>query len=292
MPRVELSNPDKLLFPDDGITKADLAEHYERVAGAMLPHLRQRPLSLQVYPGGIKRPGHFLKQIPDYFPDWIDRAELPKHGGTVCHMVATDAASLRMLAQHNAITPHVPTARVDRPDRPDRVIVDFDPEGADDWAVILRAAQRAGEVLRDAGLEPFAMTTGSRGLHVAAPLRRELDYPGVLEMARALAEILVEEMPDALTVKFKKDQREGCVYVDYLRNRKAHTAVAPYAVRAKAGAPVATPVAWDEVGTLEGSRAWTLRTIAERVARDPWAEFSAAAASPRSAARRLAAAAG
>jgi bifunctional non-homologous end joining protein LigD len=292
VPRVDLTHPDKVLFPDDGISKADLAEHYARVADVMLPHVRARPLSLQVYPGGIRRPGHFLKQIPDYFPDWIDRVELPKHGGTVCHMVANSADALRMLAQHNAITPHVPTARVDRPDRPDRLIVDFDPEGADDWATIVAAAKRAGELLRDAGLEPFAMTTGSRGLHVAAPLRREADYPDVLELAKALAAVLVDEAPDALTIKFKKEQREGRVYVDYLRNRKAHTAVAPYAVRARAGAPVATPLAWDEIETVDGPRAWTLRTIAERVARDPWADFSAAAASPRSAARRLAAAAG
>ena len=293
MPEVVLSHPDKVLFPDDGITKADLAAHYETVAPAMLPHLHQRPLSLQVYPGGIARPGHFLKQIPDYFPAWIDRVELPKRGGSVCHMVAESVDALRMLAQHNAITPHVPTARADRPDRPDRLIVDFDPEGGeDDWDIVVSAALAAAERLRDAGLEPFAMTTGSRGLHVAAPLRRESDYPDVLEMAKNLALALVADEPDALTVKFKKEQREGRVYVDYLRNRKAHTAVAPYAVRARAGAPVATPVAWDELDGLSGSRAWTLRTIAQRVARDPWAGFSAAAASPRSAARRLAAAAG
>ncbi len=290
MPHVELTNPGKVLFPGDGITKADLAAHYERVADVMLPHLRERPLSLQVYPGGIKAPGHFLKQIPDYFPGWVERVELPKRGGTVCHMVATRSESLRMLAQHNAITPHVPTARIDRPERPDRIIVDFDPEGGDDdWPTIVRAARAAGELLRDAGLEPFAMTTGSRGLHVAAPLRREADYEDVIAMAKTLAALLVDAAPDELTIKFKKEQREGRVYVDYLRNRRAHTAVAPYAVRAQPGAPVATPLAWDELASVPGSRAWTLSTIAERVERDPWAGFSAAAASPRSAARRLAA---
>ncbi|MEA2290906.1 MAG: bifunctional non-ous end joining protein LigD [Solirubrobacteraceae bacterium] len=288
MPDVRLSHPDKVLFPDDGLTKADLAGHYERVAERMLPHLRDRPLSLQVYPGGIGKRGHFLKQIPDYFPDWIQRAELPKHGGTVTHMVAQDADALRMLAQHNAITPHVPTARIDRPDRPDRVILDFDPEGEDDWEVILAGARAAAERLRDAGLEPFAMVTGSRGLHVVAPLRREADYPDVLEMAKDLAAALVADAPDALTVKFKKEQREGRVYVDYLRNRKAHTAVAPYAVRAKPRAPVATPVTWEELGGVTSQR-WTLRDMAERLSEaDPWAAFSSAAASPRSAARKLA----
>jgi bifunctional non-homologous end joining protein LigD len=286
MPEVRLTHPDKELFP--GITKADLAEHYALVADVMLPHLRDRPLSLQVYPGGIKRPGHFLKQVPDYFPDWIGRVELPKRGGTVTHAVVDSADGLRMLVQHNAITPHVPTARVDKPDRPDRMILDFDPEGEDDWDAIVAGARAAAERLRDAGLEPFAMTTGSRGLHVVAPLRRESDYPDVLEMAKALASSLVDDAPDALTVKFKKEQREGRVYVDYLRNRKAHTAVAPYAVRAREGAPVATPIAWAELGEVTPRR-WTLRGFAERLAEgDPWSEFSAAAASPRSAARRLA----
>lgn len=292
MPEVKLSHPDKVLFPDDGITKAELAEHYERVADVMLPHVRDRPLSLQVYPGGIARPGHFLKNIPDYFPDWMGRIELPKHGGTVVHPMVRDAAGLRMLVQHNSITPHVPTARVDRLERPDRLIMDFDPEG-DDWPIVVAAARAAGERLRAAGLEPFAMTTGSRGLHVVAPLRRELDYPDVLEMAKALGRALVADAPGDLTQKFKKEQREGRVFVDHLRNRMAHTAVAPWATRAREGAPVAMPLHWEELSDPGlHPRGWTLRTVAERVrAGDPWASFSSAAASPQSAAKRLRAAA-
>lgn len=289
MPEVKLTHPDKVLFPDDGITKADLADHYARVADVMLPHVRERPLSLQVFPGGIGKGGHFLKQVPDYFPDWIERAELPKHGGTVTHMVPTNADSLRMLAQHNAITPHVPTARIGKPDRPDRLILDFDPEGEDDWGAIVAAARSARTRLRDAGLEVFVMTTGSRGLHVVAPIRRELDYPDVLAAAKALAAALVEEAPDALTTAFKKEQRDGKVFVDTLRNRKAHTSVAPWAVRARAGAPVAMPLREDELSEDVGPRAWALRDVAGRLRDgDPWEGFSAAAASPRSAARKLA----
>src|SRR5436190_23030177 len=114
MPDVKLSSASKVLFPADGLTKGDLADHYARVADVMLPHVRQRPLSLQVFPGGLARPGHFLKQIPDYFPDWVDRAEMPKRGGTVTHIVANHADTLRMIAQHHAITPHIPTARIHR----------------------------------------------------------------------------------------------------------------------------------------------------------------------------------
>jgi bifunctional non-homologous end joining protein LigD len=281
MPAVKLSSPDKVLFPADGITKADLAAYYAAVAEPMLRHGAERPLSLQVYPAGIKRQGHFLKQIPDYFPDWIKRVELPKHGGTVTHMVATTADDLRMLAQHNAITPHAPTARVDRLERPDRMIIDFDPpDDAERWQDIVAAARFAADFLSDAGREPFVMTTGSRGLHVATPLRRTREYPAVLEMAKELARAAVEEFPDALTLKFKKEQRERKIYVDCLRNRMAHTAVIPYGVRAKDGAPVATPITLAELDDpdLTPTR-WTLRTIPERLETvgDPWEDMRSAA---------------
>ncbi|MGI8624770.1 MAG: non-homologous end-joining DNA ligase [Solirubrobacteraceae bacterium] len=294
MSRVELTHPDKVLFADPGVTKAELAAYYETVAPVLLEHVQDRPLSLQVFPGGVGRGGHFLKQIPGYFPAWVARAELPKRGGTVTHVVARDADTLRMLVQHNAITPHVPTARLDRPDRPDRLVIDFDPPGEDRWPDVVDGARRCGHLLREAGLEPFATTTGSRGLHVVAPLRREAAYPAVLAMARDLAGAVVAARPDAFTTAFLKDEREGRVFVDVLRNRPAQTVVAPYGVRALDGAPVATPLAWAELDDAAlRPRGWTLRTIPERLGRtgDPWARISAAAASPRSAARRLAAAA-
>ena len=277
MPAVKFTSPDKVLFPDDGITKGELADYYAAVAEPLLRHGAHRPLSLQVYPGGIHKKGHFLKQIPDYFPDWVERIELPKHGGTVTHMVATTADSLRQMSQHNAITPHAPTARVDRMDRPDRMIVDFDPpDDAERWADIVAGAKFACEWLRDAGREPFVMTTGSRGLHVVTPLRRTREYPAVLAWSKELAEAAVEQFPDALTLKFKKEQREGRIYVDCLRNRMAHTAVLPYGVRAKPGAPVATPITLEELDdpSLTPTK-WTLRTIPQRLAEvgDPWADM-------------------
>ena len=291
MARAALTNPGKLLFPAHGITKADLAAYYETVAPALLPHVRDRPLTLQVFPGGIGARGHFLKNAPEYFPDWVRRVQLPKRdGGTVTHVVARDAATLRMLAQHNAVTLHVPTARGDRPDRPDRLIVDLDPSGDNDWGAVVAGAQRLRKLMADAGLEPFAMTTGSRGLHVVAPLRRELSSGAVLDMSGALAAALVAEQPDRFTTKFLKDDREGRLFVDVLRNRPAQTAVAPYSVRARPGAPVATPIAWEELDGLSSARAWTLRTIPERLAAggDRWAAIRSAARSPRAAARRLA----
>jgi bifunctional non-homologous end joining protein LigD len=278
---------------DEELTKAGLAEYYASVANVLLPHVRDRPLSLQVFPGGIRRPGHFMKNVPSYFPPWVQRIELPKRGGTVTHVLATEPDTLRMLVQHNAITLHVPTARIDRPDRPDRLVVDFDPSGEDQWDDVVRGAELAAPVLRDAGLEPFLMTTGSRGVHVVAPLRRELGYDDVTAMARALAHAVVDADPDRFTTEFSKEDRDGRVFVDVLRNRPAQTVVAPYSVRAKPGAPVATPIAWEELGST-GPQTWTVRTVGERLAAggDPWAGIADAAVSPRPAARRLARVAG
>ena len=293
MREVTLSHPGKVLLPPD-VTKAALAGYHEQVAPAMLPHLRDRPLSLQVFPGGVTRPGHFMKNVPDYFPAWVKRVELPKRGGTVTHVLADRPETLRLLTQHNAVTLHVPTARIDRPDRPDRFIVDFDPSGGDeDFPHVLEGARLARGLLEDAGLTAFAMLTGSRGVHVVAPLRRESEYGDVLDLGRSLAAAIVRADPEVFTTEFLKRERASRVFVDVLRNRPAQTAVAPYSVRARPGAPVATPVRWEELDGLTDPRPWTVHSIPERLAEhgDPWAEIGAAAASPRSAARRLAAAA-
>jgi bifunctional non-homologous end joining protein LigD len=286
---VELSHPDKLLFPADGVTKADLAAHYETVAEVMLPHVRDRPVSMQVFPGGIERPGHFMKQAPDYFPEWARRVTVPKKGGEVTHVVADDPQTLRLLANHNCITPHVFTSRADRLNRPDRLVVDLDPS-QDDFARVREAARMVGGMFRDVGLEPFAMVTGSRGIHVVAPIRRELDFPDVFALSKAIAEAAVERSPDRLTLAFYKEKRDDRIFVDVLRNRWAQTVVPPYAVRPRPGAPVAVPIAWDELDDDSlAPNGWTVRTIGERLGRlgDPWADIADAAASPRGARRRL-----
>ena len=289
MPEVRLSSPDKALFGDGGPTKADLAAHFERAAPAMLPHLRDRPLSVQVFPGGIGRQGYFMKQVPQYFPRWVRRATVPKRGGEVTHVVATQPATLRLLAQHNALTIHVPTSRLDRRERPDRLIVDLDPPDDRRWADVVAGARIVADLMRGAGLEPFAMATGSRGLHVVAPQRRELEYPAVFALSKDLAARVVQAWPEGLTTEFHKVERDERVFVDVLRNRWAQTVVAPYSPRARPGAPVAVPLRWDEVETA-GPRPFTIATVGERLRRegDPWGSIASAAASPRAAARRLA----
>lgn len=287
---VELSNPDKVLIPEAGLTKAGLAAHYERVAPYLLPHIRERPLSFQVHPAGIARPGHFLKQAPDYFPDWVHRFTVPKKGGMVDHVIADDVDTLVLLANHNAITPHMFTSRTAHITRPDRLVVDLDPESIDDFARVRASARLVGEIMRGAGLEPFAMATGSTGLHVWTPIEPELEFPEALALAKRIAEVAVDARPDVLTTAFHKADRGGRIFVDVLRNRWAQTVVPPYAVRTKPEASVAVPLRWDELGSSRLSpRRWTVANINRRLGRvgDPWEEIGAAAASPRAALARL-----
>ena len=281
---VRITHPDKVLFPD-GITKADLAEYYRDVAGAMLPHVRDRPVSMQRFNGGITRPGFFHKDIPKGAPEWVPTVEVPKKGGTVRHVLANETATLVWLANQNCITPHVSTARADRLDRPDRIVWDLDPSG-DDFDLVRRTAIDLGALLREAGTEPHAMVTGSRGIHVVVAVRRRYAYGAVRDAALAIAQTLVERSPADLTTEFYKEKREGRLFVDVNRNGRAQTAVPPYAVRPRPGAPVATPLRWEELDDRGlAPDAWTIRTVRERLERDgdPWAGIArAAGALPRS----------
>jgi bifunctional non-homologous end joining protein LigD len=263
---VEITHPERELFKRPTITKLDLASHYQAVAAAMLPHVRGRPLALQAYPHGIDGPGFYLKSIPAHFPDWIARATVPKQGGTVTHVVAENAATLVYLAGQNVITLHAWLSRADQPQKPDRLIVDLDPSPGIGFAAVRAAAREAGARLRDAGLVPHAMVTGSRGVHVVCPLVREPSFSEVHQYARSLAEAMVADDPKHLTLEWHRADRGARIYLDVNRINYAQHAVAPYAVRAKPRAPVAMPIEWDELSDpqLKPGR-WTVRTAAERV---------------------------
>ena len=267
---ITVTNSDRVVFPDDGVTKGEIVEHYRRVASVMLPHVRGRPVMLQ-RTVDIRRPAIYQKAIPSHFPAWIDRVTVPKVGGTVTHVVCDDAASLVYIANQGSLTPHVWLSRMDHVDRPDRMIIDLDPGsgGTDDARFAAHAARR---LLTDAGLVPFLMATGSRGYHIVAPLRPAATFDEVRSVVDGLAEALVREAPDRLTTEFYKEKRQGRLYLDCARNAWAQTAVPPYAIRPRPGAPVAVPLAWDELDTTEPD-AWTVRTIADRLKQtpDPWA---------------------
>ncbi len=270
---IEITHPDKVLFGEPPITKLELARHYERVAGVMLPHVRGRPLALQVFPQGIDRAGFFMKSVPRHFPDWIATATMDKKGGTVTHVVAENAATLVYLAGQNVITPHIWLSRADEPRRPDRLIVDLDPSAGVGFAAVRAAAREAGARLRDAGLLPHAMVTGSRGIHVVCALRRGPSFGEVHAYARAVAEAMVADDPARLTLEWRRADRGARIYLDVNRINYAQHAVAPYGVRSLPGAPVAMPIVWDELddARLTPDR-WTVATAADRVAEqgDAW----------------------
>lgn len=289
--RMPISSADRVVFPDDGLTKLDLARHYADVGPVMVPHVRRRPLALQSFPKGIAEDGFFLKDAPHHFPDWIARTDVPRRdGGVVHHVVADEVATLVYLAGQNVVTPHIWTSRVDRLERPDRLVFDLDPT-TQDFDEVRAAARRLGALLRGIGLVPFAMTTGSRGLHVAVPLRRTADFEVVHGFARDVATALVADDPDTLTVAFRREERGDRIYVDINRTAYGQHAVAPYAVRPLPTAPVATPLRWEELDddTLD-PQGWTVRTIGERLAAggDPWEDISRHAREIGPAARSLA----
>ena len=276
---VKLSHPDKVLFPDDGITKADLADYYASVAEAMLPLVKDRPMNLWRWNNGIGGQRVVQQGIPKGAPEWVARVEVERRaGGNVTHAMINDARTLRWLANQNCITPHVWQSRADKLDRPDRIVFDLDPATEDEMEQfddVRKGALALGDHLRELGLVPFAMTTGSRGIHVVAPLKRTKDANTVRERAGEIAEEFAASH-DTLTTFWRKEKRDGRILVDTARNTYAQTVVAPYAVRALPGAPVATPLEWDELKDPElHPRRWTLRDVGARVAGrgNPWSDI-------------------
>lgn len=269
---VETSSEYKMFFSDAGITKGDLLEYYRNIAGVMIPHMKNRPLMMQRFPDGIDGDTFYQKDIPDYFPDWMDRMEVSKEDGTVTHALCNNAASLVYMANQAAITFHIWLSLADRLHKPDRMIFDLDP-GDDDFGKVREAALLLRDFLDELKLNSFVMTTGSRGVHVVVPLIRKNDFDGVRKIARNIAASLAEKHPDELTVEQRIKNRKGRLFLDTNRNAYAQTAVAPYSVRAKSPAPVAAPLHWRELEKGKvNARSFTIRNIFRRLGQidDPW----------------------
>lgn len=287
---VAVSHPGKELFPEDGITKDEFVDYHRTVAPTMLPHLRDRPVTLERYPDGYPGRSFYQKAAPDHFPDWVRTEEVAKEGGTVRMAVCDDEATLLHLANQAALTLHPWLSGVARPHHPDKLILDLDPPG-DGFALVRWAAFTARELFTDLRLDPVVMTTGSRGLHVVLPLDRGADFDDVRDFARRTADLLAERHPEKLTTEVRKNKRKGRLYLDIQRNAYAQTGVAPYSVRARPHAPVATPLRWEELADeAVGPQHWTLRTIPDRLARhgDPWSGLHHRGHSLTAADRRLA----
>jgi bifunctional non-homologous end joining protein LigD len=270
-----ITHPEKVLFPDDGITKGELAAYYEAVAAAMVPHIRARPVTMERYPAGIKAEGFFQKDVSKGFPAWLERVEVPKKGGTVHHALIADTRSLLWMTNQNCITPHVWTSRAPDLYHPDICVFDLDP--AEEEPGVLRAAAIAlRDLLDELGLPSWVKTSGSKGFHIAVPLDGKLGFGEVSGFANAVGALLVRRDREHLTQEFHKVDRAGRILVDTGRNGYSATFAAPYAVRARAGAPVSAPCTWEEVERGEvGPRTFTVRTMGERRGKlgDVWAEM-------------------
>jgi bifunctional non-homologous end joining protein LigD len=286
---IEISRPEKVLFPDDGITKGELIEYYARIAPWMVPHLRDRPLTLERYPNGINTKRFFQKEVSSYFPQWIRRVTVEKVGGTVTHVVCNDTATLVYLANQACVTPHIFLSRIDKLDVPDQLVFDLDPQG-DDFELVRSTALDFKQLLDQLQLPAFLKTTGSRGLHVVVPLRRKENYDAVRSFGRDLAGLIVSRAPRARTMEQLKANRGGRVFIDTNRNGYAQLVAPAYAVRARKGAPVSVPLDWRELGKKGlRSNSFTIRNVFERLERtpDPWADFWKSGATLAAARKRL-----
>ncbi|MFG3546124.1 non-homologous end-joining DNA ligase [Streptomyces sp. NPDC047725] len=291
---VEVHRPGKVMFPagngpsgDGEYTKGDLVDYYRAVAPFMLPHLRGRPLMLERHPDGVGGPRFMQKNTPGHYPDWIPRVEVGKEGGTVRHTVCDDTATLLHLADQAALTLHRWLSRTGDLERPDRMVFDLDPSG-DDFARVREAAGLLGALLDELELPSMLMTTGSRGLHVIVPLRPRQDFDEVRQFARDVADTLVAAHPGRLTTAARKKDRGDRLYLDVQRNAYAQTAVAPFTVRALPGAPVATPVSWDQLDDPAlHARRWTVADAVEQARTRPWAGITGRARALGPARRRL-----
>jgi bifunctional non-homologous end joining protein LigD len=264
------------MFPDDGITKGDLAAYYEATAPFSLPHLVGRPLTMERYPSGIGSKGFWQKSVSKGFPDWLERVEVPKKDGVVHYPVIRDLRSLMWVTNQNTITQHVWTSRLPHLHLPDICIFDLDPP-TDDGAAVRGAALALRDLLAELGVESSVKTSGSKGFHLVIRLDGKTHVDDVTRFAHGVGRLFVKRLPDVMTLEFNKADRGGRIYMDVGRNGYGATFAAPYTVRAKPGAPVSAPCRWDEIERGDvAPGTFTLRNMPERIAAvgDLWTDVA------------------
>jgi bifunctional non-homologous end joining protein LigD len=270
-----ITHPEKIMFPDDGITKGDLAAYYETMAPVILPHIKGRPLTMERYPAGIGKKGFWQKDVSKGFPDWLERVKVPKKDGSLHHPVITDEKSLMWVTNQNTITQHVWISRVPDLYYPDICVFDLDPS-TDDAAAVRHAALGLRDLLDELGLPSWVKTSGSKGFHIVVPLDGKSKMDDVARFANHVGRVFVSLAPDHLTQEFSKVDRQGRIYIDTGRNGYSATFAAAYTVRAKRGAPVSAPCTWEEIekGTVNPGT-FTLTNMPARIkkAGDLWADM-------------------
>ena len=261
---VEISHPDRIIFPKKEITKGDMASYYEKVAEQMLPYLKDRPLTLQRFPGGIGESGFYQKSISDYFPDYIKTVEVETEEGSNTQILCNDKKSLLYLVNQGTVSFHIWLSRKDKIRQPDKVVFDLDPP-EDSFDKVKEAAKVVRNYLKKHKRDPQVMTTGQSGVHLYYSVRRGKDFDEIKKEARKVAEDVTKLRPDLLTTKIRKDQREGKIFVDYLRNAYAQTAICPFSLRPNEEAGIATPIEWDELSKLENASFYNIDNIFKRL---------------------------
>jgi bifunctional non-homologous end joining protein LigD len=273
---VKTSNEEKIFFPKTKITKGDLINYYCDIADVMLPHIKDRPISMLRQPDGIKGETFFQKDASEYYPQWIKTKRIKKkEGGNVDHVICNNKATLVYLANQACITPHVWLSKINKLEYPDRLIFDIDPpEEKIDFKIVISAVKILYDFLTgELNIAPFLMTTGSRGLHIVIPINKKEKFDFVRKLAQDIAGILAERHSKELTIEVRKNKRKGRIFLDTARNAYAQTAVPPYSVRPIEGAPVSAPITWDELsGKSINAQSFNIKNIFKRLdeIEDPW----------------------
>jgi len=275
---IEITHADKVLFPGENLTKEDVANYYRKVSDYILPYLEDRPLVLHRYPQGIEGTDFYQKETPDYFPEWIKtiKVKVKEKGKDEEHLVNCDGLdTLLYIVNQGSITPHVWLSKKGHLDKPDRMIFDLDPPKGN-FDMVRKGAQDLKALFDKLELTAFLMTTGSKGVHIVVPLDVKTPFDESRKFASDVAEYLAGKYPDRYTTETRKDKRKGRLFLDYLRNSYGQTGVAPYSLRARKGAPVATPLDWNEIGNSDvTATTYTYDNIFRRLGNknDPWKDF-------------------
>jgi bifunctional non-homologous end joining protein LigD len=275
---VAISHPDRLIYPDLNISKIELARYYESIAEWIVPHVAARPLTLVHCPAGLSAPCNYLKHAKAWGPTALRRVKIQEKTKVGEYLVADSLEGVVSLAQMGIVEIHTWNSTADDIERPNRVVWDLDPGPAITWKQVVQAARLVRDVLKALGLQSWVKTTGGRGLHVIVPLARQRSVLECLQFSRNVADAIVRTDPRLYTTTFARSGRERKILIDYLRNNRTNTTICAFSPRARAGAPVSMPIAWDNLSA--GPDRWTLLTVSRylrRLRADPWARYWSAA---------------
>jgi bifunctional non-homologous end joining protein LigD len=273
---VSISHPDRVLYPEQGLTKQELAEFYETIADWILPHISNRPLTLVRCPSGREGDCFYQKHLTHSLPEALRGITIQERGKIAQYVVLDNLPGLISLVQMGVLEIHPWLASADQLEKPDRIIFDLDPGPGVTWEQIVTAAREVRERIERFKLQSFVQTSGGKGLHVVIPLAPQKPWDEVKAFAKALAQDMTEENPTAYIATASKAKRKGKVFIDYLRNSRGATAVSPYSTRARQSAPLATPLRWDELSHLDSANYYTVSNIGRRLSalkNDPWDDF-------------------